>query len=268
MKSCIEVKYDCRRPNIDPISGSSLVEIHKVFEGSLKPVRSGKSYAIMFSGGYDSMALMINHLLAGDEVYPYFVGFDTGASSADNRDLTNLAVDSLRYIYGDSLCHPLQTVCYINHTSSMEGSRVQQALLSVMASLLKMPKCKVEAIEIGFCVKDCAISFMKELKALYKATANVVYNNRYVPLKFPLYQIYHEENVDVCHKFEKAYGVTLPIHRAEMFTETYYWSDKEQCSYVYVLFNNRLKNCKPDIYKNMLIKVSADVWQKNNKHNC
>jgi hypothetical protein len=268
----ISVVYDTRKPMCKQLSFNSArssdvyaimnLRDKTVNRSKVKP--SGLSFAVMFSGGYDSTALVLRHLERGDCVYPYFVGFQTDSAIGYQYKMADLEILAIQSFYGHELCKSLWCTVDCVGFSGMRSALIQQPILALIASTIAVPKnVHFTAVEIGFCMKDCAISFMTELKTIYNANCKINYK-REIPLKFPLYQTSHDENIDYCNEFESTNNVDLPIHSSEKFKVSYYKSKENQKHVkMFVEFNNSTNGDngtpKPDIHSNMLIEGNKNV---------
>ncbi len=174
-------------------------------------------YGVFFSGGYDSTALMIQHLIAGDKVFPIYLNFN---SLLHQHIMTQLVLYKLDSIFPNQL-YPLFNIASMEGVRLMSyGSLTQQPMMAFFAGLAGI-KCK--QIEFGYCLKDCAASYINEIKSLYEITASFENKSPYtiqpinyynaIPapkLAFPLLKCGHEDNICYVKSFMNKYG-SLPI---------------------------------------------------------
>lgn len=122
---------------------------------------SGKSVAVMFSGGYDSTYLVIKNLEEGNEVYPIDIILDK-----NNYIIKKVIILKLQSIYGARLhdictiancCFPVESDFHPN--SNGLGINQQPKCAFCAAFLPSIILDNISEIQIGYVVTDCAISF-------------------------------------------------------------------------------------------------------------
>ena len=169
------------------------------------------SYAIMFSGGFDSLSLALRHLEKGERVFLLSVGF------SEERTTSSLTVRLLKSIYGNAVIGPIKLFAPI--FTDLEGGNglVQQPFTAFYAS--HMPdriRQVAKAVECAYIMNDDAISFQNELKAIYNNSMKChILDKEHPPLKFPLTKVSHEENLEYVASVEKKYQIIFPALSSE-----------------------------------------------------
>lgn len=198
---------------------------------------NNKTYAIMFSGGYDSTSLAIRHLQKGDNVILCGVLFEENAVF-----YAELTAKILRHIYGDDRVAGLFLVSgqLANNNNDISGLQQQPFTALFAAMLEESVKSKVEAVECAYIMNDDALSYLEELKNLYNARAVFYEQEKFPPLTFPLTKKKHWENVTTVKDFEEEHHVILPVYGAGFPTTGYvregnnlwsYCSNFETCNH-------------------------------------
>lgn len=169
------------------------------------------SYAIMFSGGFDSLSLALRHLEKGERVFLLSVGF------SEERTTSSLTVKLLKSIYNNAVIGPIKLFAPIFVDLEGGNGLVQQPFTAFYAS--HMPNSVrrvVKAVECAYVMNDDAISFQNELKAIYNNSMKChILDKEHPPLKFPLTKISHEENLEYVANVEKKYQIIFPAFSSE-----------------------------------------------------
>lgn len=177
----------------------------------------GPHYNVLFSGGFDSTALLIHHLERGDTVIPFYITFDERTKIS-----ANLIISILQTVYGTHKLRNLGSLfgnMYV--TAATEFQFCQQAITAFYASFINQVYMEnAIATEIAYCKNDDAISYLDDLRSLYTTNLNMrpyqneilgKRKNSFVPLEFPLTKTLHYENSETVANFEKQHNVILPI---------------------------------------------------------
>ena len=193
-----------------------------------------KKVCIMFSGGCDSLSLALRHLEAGENVALCHVVFKEEETCA-----AYMTYKILRSIYGEMV---LGFFKLFDHIYASNGEDTvgysQQPFTSFYAAMI--PRCLKEnctAIESAYIINDDAISYTKELKAIYNNALSFKKMEKKVPYKFPLSKVKHFENIDYISNIEEKYNIVFPTGSAEcQYFEAYRFSPKvgtESTLYMY-----------------------------------
>ena len=169
------------------------------------------SYAIMFSGGFDSLSLALRHLEKGERVFLLSVGF------SEERTTSSLTVKLLKSIYNNAVIGPIKLFAPIFVDLEGGNGLVQQPFTAFYAA--HMPdkvRQLAKAIECAYVLNDDAISFQNELKAIYNNSVKChILDKKNPPLKFPLTKVSHEENLEYVASIEKKYQIIFPALSSE-----------------------------------------------------
>lgn len=160
-----------------------------------------KSVCVMFSGGYDSTALIIENLKKGYHVYPVEVIFNEY-----DHLIKLITLYQLKQIYQDKL-HPLITLA--NTLDIKEATEFetrgwnQQPICGFYAAFIPAYILnKVSEIQIAYVVGDGAISYLDNLEMIYKNTIEFKNHQFEVPkLTFPFKKRFHEDNVALVNEY-------------------------------------------------------------------
>ena len=211
-----------------------------------------KYYAVLFSGGIDSLSLAIRHLEKGDKVVLISINFN-----ANEQTIAYLCSRVLKKIYGSGSVRFLKIfsdVFFLGH--EFNGGLNQQPICAHYAAYLPIYLMeKAEAVEIAYVMNDNAISFLEELKTIYDTTVKCKYfceNIHTAPLQFPLKQTFHAENIELINIIEKKYNVIFPtVSQENPQVKTY----KTKNSTVYLITGNA-----PDTAPNKNYNVQGYVF--------
>ena len=167
-------------------------------------------YNVMFSGGWDSVSLIIRHLEKGEAVVPFYIIFDEKWVS-----IAKLTINILRKVYGAKLLDSLHIMfgplyCRGNEESAL----AQQSFAAFYASRIdRRFQEHAIATEIAYCMNDDAISYLDDLKALYDASLRITYPvmQNPTPLNFPQTKFKHRDNSDFVENWMRNKGIALPV---------------------------------------------------------
>ena len=170
------------------------------------------AYAIMFSGGFDSLSLALRHLEKGERVYLLSIGF------SEERISSSLTIQFLKSVYGkEAVIGPIKLFSNIYVDGECINGLTQQPFTAFYAA--HMPdyvRCSIKAIECAYIMNDDAISYQNEIKAIYNNAMKCHFTeHEYPPMKFPLIKVTHEENLDYVASIEKKYQIIFPAFSSE-----------------------------------------------------
>jgi len=218
--------YDCsRQDNIKKIE--KFVKSHNLQHTYWEPTFDkitysnttnavGDAYAIMFSGGIDSLSLALRHLENNERVFLISVGFQK-----EEQCSAWLTAQILKKIYGSD------NVTFLNVFSSIvltgEESTYglcQQSICAFYAAWIPAQvMTTIKAVECAYVMNDDALSFLEELKTVYHNTMRLKYYTddsvAKTPLNFPLTQTPHYKNAEYIATIEERYNVIFPTLSAE-----------------------------------------------------
>ena len=170
------------------------------------------AYAIMFSGGFDSLSLALRHLEKGERVYLLSIGF------SEERISSSLTIQFLKSVYGkEAVIGPIKLFSNIYVDGECINGLTQQPFTAFYAA--HMPdyvRCSIKAVECAYIMNDDAISYQNEIKAIYNNAMKCHFTeHEYPPMKFPLIKVTHEENLDYVASIEKKYQIIFPAFSSE-----------------------------------------------------
>ena len=168
-----------------------------------------KHYNVFFSGGYDSLSLIIRHLEKGEKVEPFFIGFNDDTA----RVFADTCISILRRTYGGRIGTLKQIFTDIGSNGNEDTCFIQQPICAFYAACIA-PEYLNNAIatEVAYCMNDDALSYTEELKSLYSAGLRCrTHEYKEVPLVFPLIKNRHVENCQVVYAFEERHNVIFPV---------------------------------------------------------
>lgn len=172
-------------------------------------------HLIMFSGGYDSLSLALRYLEKGESVMLFSLIFDP-----EMTPFVALQGLILNYLYPNLVkgVHFLGNEqfadCSIEHTVGM----VQQSITAFFAGRIKNEILEnAETFDCAYCMNDDALSYEKELKAIYENHINSrIYGpSKFPELTFPLKKKKHIDNVHFVNEVQENKGVIFPVSSLE-----------------------------------------------------
>ena len=170
------------------------------------------SYAIMFSGGFDSLSLALRHLEKGERVYLLSIGF------SKERVSSSLTIQFLKSVYGEEVViGPIKLFSDIYVDGESMIGLTQQPFTAFYASYMPdYVRHNIKAVECAYIMNDDAISYQNEIKAIYNNAMKCHFTeHEYPPMKFPLTKVTHEENLDYVASIEKKYQIIFPAFSSE-----------------------------------------------------
>lgn len=222
-KSCDNINSPIKVPNTD--NGWECQELCN------KP-----HYNVLYSGGWDSTALIIEHLEKGEPVIPFVLNF------VNHQDiLARISIAILQKHYGNNLLANAKELfgpVLLNGNETMCFG--QQSLTTFFASKIhERFNENAIATEIAYCMNDDAISYLTELKNLYNSGAKCTYPQTKVPpLRFPLIKKKHFYNSQYVTDIMRNRGFMLPLtclDSCEYYTEEFI--DKNDNTWISIISN-------------------------------
>lgn len=172
-------------------------------------------HLIMFSGGYDSLSLALRYLEKGESVMLFSLIFDpemTPFVALQGLILNHLypnLIKGVHFIGNEQFAD-----CSIEHTVGM----VQQSITAFFAGRIKNEILEAaETFDCAYCMNDDALSYEKELKAIYENHINSrIYGpSKFPELTFPLKKKKHIDNVHFVNEVQENKGVIFPVNSLE-----------------------------------------------------
>ena len=195
-------------------------------------------YNVMFSGGWDSVSLIIRHLEKGEAVIPFYIIFDEKWTP-----IASLTINILRKVYGAKLLDNLHVMfgplyCRGNE----ELNLAQQSFAAFYASRIdRRFQEHAIATEIAYCMNDDAISYLDDLRALYDASLRTTYPvmQNSAPLNFPQTKFKHRDNSDFVENWMRHRNIALPVTGLDNCEVSFrYAIDKENNYWIAMLANH------------------------------
>jgi len=190
------------------------------------------AYAIMFSGGFDSLSLALRHLEKKERVYLLSIGFHE-----DERCSAWLTAQILKSVYGEDNVKFIKLFDEILIDGEGTFGLTQQPICAFYAS--HMPEVvfeDIKAVECAYVMNDDAISYLSELKAIYsnamKCHSVSCSRKDFPPMRFPLSKVQHHENIDYVRRIEEKYDVIFPTLSAEHIRSRMYEAKND---FVYII---------------------------------
>lgn len=201
-------------------------------EYPLELLTSDNIIGVLFSGGYDSTALLIYYLERGYTVLPISLKFN----GLDERATRVATLFQLKKIYKERLLpsYEFETNFYRDGYHYLG----QQALCAFWPRFLhKEILDKLSTIAVGYNKTDLGTMFQKELKQLYLASMKLDFNyvvsikdfNKKLKIpkfEFPFIKQEHQENCSICYSFENEYDLILPCYECEIPNFKYFKKDE------------------------------------------
>lgn len=235
MSSAMRKKYNLKELDV-PKFNSDYLENYKF------------DCAIMFSGGYDSLALTLKHLEKGERVALLSV-----CINPNDQYCAYLTSQILKK------CYPNKVFFYkifpnpIGISVECEGTDgiTQQPLCTFFASFMPQPvRETAKSLEFAFILNDDAISYLNEIKRLYTDSfkfRNLRNGERYPPIKFPFIKTMHCENIEYVSSMEERLGVIFPTFSAEWSDVSYYKNSTQSVTIINCSSNSDKPNKKCNV---------------------
>lgn len=172
------------------------------------PRRIGPHYNVLFSGGADSLALVLRHLEKKEKVALHTILFNE-----TDCFIINKIIDLLKAFYGGLVNGPYQLfdTITVHNGESLTGYNQQPICAFYSAFIGDELKIDAIATEIAYCMNDDAISYLSELNNIYENTMSLkVCEFDYPKLSFPLTKTKHIENVSFIKDIENKFNIMFP----------------------------------------------------------
>lgn len=173
-----------------------------------------KKVCVLFSGGCDSLSLVLRHLEKGDNVALCHIMF-----RVDESFTAYCIYRMLKKIYGDKVLgfYKLFNPICINNGEDLNGYGQQPFAAFYAAWIPRCLKVNCTSVESAYVMNDDAISYTKELKAIYNNTIALkrLDETKLPPYKFPLSKTKHEENIEYIKDIEYKYDIVFPVGSSE-----------------------------------------------------
>lgn len=146
-----------------------------------------KKVYILFSGGLDSTYLVWKNLKDGNTVKPIYIDLlNNSDKSKIEKQQTNVLYYEFKKEFG-KLIEPIDIVASVSIQKSWGVSFPQPFLWTTLIPFIN--SSSYDEIQIGYVINDDAISFLSEIKKLYKASQPFLHE-KLIPLKFPIIKEY------------------------------------------------------------------------------
>lgn len=195
--------------------------------------------AIMFSGGIDSLSLALRHLEKGESVALLSLAFNK-----DELVAASLTVDILKSLFENKVkIFYLFSECewYFTGVESTLGL-VQQPFAAFIATFMPdIVRKTAKTLEIAYCMNDDAVSFLTELKNIYNNAfkcKELLDNNNFPKIAFPLTKTKHYENLWYIDGFETKHRIIFPTFSSETCGTSLY---RKNNSSVYIICTDNYK---------------------------
>lgn len=243
LKKISNLKVDkvCKKFNLDlldlPESNSDFIYSEQTFD-----------YAILFSGGYDSLSLALRHLEKGEKVALLSI-----CLNPHDQYCASITAEILKK------CYPYKVSFYkifsnpVGITKFCEGTEglVQQPICTFFTSF--MPRAirnSIKALECAYVLNDDAVSYLDDIRRLYSDSfkfRNFQGNDKFPPIKFPLIKTCHSDNIDYVSSIEEKFKVIFLTFSADWCFIDYYKNSKESVLFVKCDENSDKPNKKCDV---------------------
>lgn len=216
------------------------------------------SHGVLFSGGYDSTALLIDLLEQSYSVLPIIFNFNGYKTLLPKLAILNQLKERYPFLLN---CYIFNEIFYGDDNENNEFKQ-QYLCCSWVRHLPYEIRERLTSIDIAYNQLDQGFNLKDILTDLYnasmkllpfvKTTVNDCKNwkstERFIPkLEFPFSKQTHEANVSIVKDFEKTYNICIPCSSCECDEYSFY----EKGSSLKVLFKpcGNCEKCKSDVYK-------------------
>lgn len=144
-----------------------------------------KTVGVLFSGGLDSTYLVWKNLKDGNNVQPIYYEID---NNENKSKLEKNRIELLRNEFNKEFGGRVRDVKYCLKVDLKDLSSPNLCLKQVpvwIFGLVFSQYFDLDEIQIGYVMNDDAISYIKEIKKIYKSFNSISFKNQ-IPLKFPL----------------------------------------------------------------------------------
>ncbi len=145
-----------------------------------------KHIGVLYTSGLDSTFLVYKNLKEGNVVQPFYVRLSNNDTKT-KAELYNIdkQIELFREAYGESI-KSIRTIMKLNIDEFSYTTALVQAPMWVYA-LQFVQNCDIDEFQIGYVMNDCAISYLDEIKILYRTFHGLaMMGSKQVPLAFPL----------------------------------------------------------------------------------
>ena len=147
--------------------------------------RNKKHVMVLFSGGLDSTYLIWKNLKKGNIVKPVYIEIKNNKNkSIVEIQQAKLLVEEFKKEFSDQI-EEFKIVSEFRVNSFRSIVTFSQPLIWVLSVLFGIEK-HYDEINIGYVIGDCAISFLREIRNLYKSTLPFTDEKKLPKLKFPI----------------------------------------------------------------------------------
>lgn len=188
-----------------------------------------KSYAVMFSGGFDSLALAIKHLENKERVYLLSVGFN-----CYERCSAWLSAQILKLIYGKNNVKFIRLFGDIVLDGEGTPGLTQQPFCAFYATYMPdAVRRNIKAVECAYVQNDTAISYLQEISQIYNYSMKChMATKSFPPMRFPMAKTEHWENINYVGQIENKYNVMFPALSAYFIETKMLHSDNGDTAYI------------------------------------
>jgi len=143
-----------------------------------------KKVIVLFSGGLDSTYLIWKNLKDGNIVKPLYFEIENNMDkSSIEKQQINLLWNQFNIEFKDNI-KPIEYTIKINiHLSGTNELTFVQVPIWLLGILFSIDR-NYDEVQIAYVGNDDAISYLKEIKNIYKSYQEIT--NNLIPLKFPL----------------------------------------------------------------------------------
>lgn len=149
-------------------------------------MNSKRKVCVLFSGGLDSTYLVYKNLMEGNTVLPYYVELKNNPEKTfmEKNAIKNIIAE-FKKNYGDQI-KELTIICSFD----LYAYHHNISLIQVPFWVFSMGLCQnieCDAWQVAYVIGDCAISYLDEIKNLYKSFGPLLQDDiTQLPLEFPL----------------------------------------------------------------------------------
>lgn len=148
-------------------------------------MKKNKNVLILFSGGLDSTYLIWKNLKEGNNIFPVYVELDNNINkSIVEKQEIKLLHEKFVNEFGFGRIQPIHFVTKLGIYGSYQSPvNFPQPILWIFSLIFSINKY-IDEIQIGYVINDDAISFINEIKNVYRSLKPFMDYQK--PIKFPL----------------------------------------------------------------------------------
>jgi 7-cyano-7-deazaguanine synthase in queuosine biosynthesis len=146
-----------------------------------KAAPNKKTVLCSFTGGLDSTTMVYGYLLAG---YNVNAVYGQGFQNKSQIDAEKVAIDKIINYFIKEFGNRI-TLSYSRQDPVTNPTILLQQVPSILYGLLGHMH-QQEEVAIGYVLRDCAISFLKDIRNIWKSFGYLHEANKISPLVFPL----------------------------------------------------------------------------------